>query len=789
MKGFNILIVDDNKNNLFTLRTLIHEHIDVRVIEADSGQAALDLVVEESVDLIILDVQMPELDGFETAQLLRAWQKTQHVPIVFLTAAYKSEEFQQKGFEIGAVDYLTKPINAAQLIYKIKGYLRFIELERNYNRLLEDKVAERTAELAHLSQRYQLILESAGDGIFGVDLEGKTTFISPDAARMLGYTPDELNGVCLHDVTHYAKQDCTPYPREECPFCNTIQDGKVRRGEDEVFWRKDGIPFPIEYIVAPASQEQQITGIVVAFRNIVERKKAEAELRLAKKNAEQANSAKSRFLANMSHELRTPLNAIIGYSEMLNEEAEESGQEDYCVDLKKISSAGKHLLGLINDVLDISKIEAGKMSLDIQTFELTQLVGEILGTIQPLAEKKGNTLTVEIAESIGTVRADPTKVRQILLNLLSNAAKFTKKGRICLKVTQSPLRENGDENEQEWITLSVADDGIGMTPEQQRKIFLPFTQADGSTTRKYGGTGLGLAISRKFAEMMGGGISVTGEFGKGSSFDVRLPAIVTPEKIQSARAATEAAAKTAEGNGCIVLLVSDNAAKGESLSAFLSALGYTIGFAADIEEGVKLAIKLRPNAIILDMESINTRMMIPKLKKMTALEELPVIMVSARDEQILVPGVTELLVKPVSHEQIAEALRKCCPNNSRLPLVMVIDDDEVTRRVTAQMLIRKDWRVFKCENGRMALEHMTDRPPELIVLDLMMPDMDGFEFLTHVRSQETWFKIPVIVVTGMKLNTEQSLRLQGQVTAVFHKGIYDIDEFLAQVRKQHPGEN
>ncbi|MCP4700379.1 MAG: response regulator [Gammaproteobacteria bacterium] len=783
-----ILIVDDNQNNLFTLHTLIHEHIDVRVIEADSGQAALDVLAKDSVDLIILDVQMPELDGFETARLFRAWQKTRHIPIVFLTAAYKSDEFRKKGFEIGAVDYLTKPIDADQLIYKIRGYLRFIELERNYSRKLEEKVAERTAELAYLSQRYQLILESVGDGIFGVDLEGKTTFINPDAAGMLGYLPDELIGLYLHDVMHYARRDCTPYPREECPFCTTIRDGKARRGEDEVFWRKDGVSFPVEYIATPIRKERQMTGIVVSFRDISERKKNETELHLAKKNAEEANSAKSRFLANMNHELRTPLNAIIGYSDMLLEEAEESGQEDSSSDLKRINNAGKHLLGLISDVLDISKIEAGKMALDIASFELAQLVEETLGTVRPLMEKNENRLTVELAESLGAMRADATKVRQILLNLLSNAAKFTQNGHIILEVKREAFRKNGDKDEQEYFNFSVADNGLGMTPEQQRKVFQPFTQADGSATRKYGGTGLGLAISRKFLEMMGGDINVNSEFGKGSSFDVQLPARVSPEKIQSARAVKEAAEEISAG-GCIVLLISDDAAEGENLRTFLSEQGYTAGIAGDVEEGVKLAFKLRPDAIILDTSDGNPRTLTSKLKKTAILEDVPVIMISAQDDQALAPGVAELLAKPVSHERIAEVLWKYRADNCGLPLAMVIDDDNASRNVIAKILKAAGWRAFKCESGRVALDHMTDRRPRLIVLDLMMSDIDGLEFLTHVRNQETWFKIPVIVITGMDLNPEQTLRLQGQAKNIFHKGNYDLDEFLTQVREVHPDEN
>ncbi len=378
-ESLNILIVDDNQNNLFTLHTLINEHINAQIFEAQSGVIALQILLCEKIDLIILDVQMPEMDGFETAQLIRSRKKTQHIPIVFLTAAYKSEEFKQKGFAIGAADYLTKPIDAPQLISRIKSYLRFIEQERQHNQELERKVQERTAELleanqklkqeiqerkqiekklqeAHdqleqrvqertaelsatnqqlkteinerklveaalerLSRQTQLILECAGEGIFGLNLEGDTLLVNPAAAKMLGYEVDELMGRNQHSIIHHTKKDGTPYPVKECPINAALRDRNSYHRDDEIFWRKDGSCFAVEYMTTPIIEQDKITGAVVTFRDISERKQAEAALQEAKSAAENAravaeaaNLSKSQFLANMSHELRTPLNAIIG---------------------------------------------------------------------------------------------------------------------------------------------------------------------------------------------------------------------------------------------------------------------------------------------------------------------------------------------------------------------------------------------------------------------------------------------------------------------------------------------
>jgi hypothetical protein len=276
--------------------------------------------------------------------------------------------------------------------------------------------------------------------------------------------------------------------------------------------RKDGALVDVEILGVPVAVDGEQLGLMGLYHDIT-------ELLQARRDAEAANSAKSQFLANMSHELRTPLNAIIGYSEMLQEEVADLGQTALVPDLGKIHTAGRHLLALINDVLDLSKIEAGKMELLLEDFDVQAMVDEVATTVRPLIDKNSNRLEVHCPPEVGGMRGDLTKVRQMLLNLLSNASKFTSDGRIDLEVARE--RDHGEEE----VVFRVRDTGIGMTPEQQQRVFEAFSQAEASTSRKFGGTGLGLAISKRFCEMMGGGIELESEPGKGSTFTIRLPTV------------------------------------------------------------------------------------------------------------------------------------------------------------------------------------------------------------------------------------------------------------------------
>jgi signal transduction histidine kinase/DNA-binding response OmpR family regulator len=498
----------------------------------------------------------------------------------------------------------------------------------------------------------------------------------------------------------------------------------------------------------------------------------------ARDAAESANRTKSTFLANMSHELRTPMNAIIGYSEMLIEEAEDLGQDDFVPDLQKIRNAGKHLLALINDVLDLSKIEAGKMTIYLEDFRPAEMINDVVGTIHPLLEKNANRLDVQVADDLGEMRADLTKVRQTLFNLLSNASKFTEKGVITLSANRIPS-ERGDR-----IRFSVSDTGIGMSEEQLGRLFQAFTQADASTTRKYGGTGLGLVISRKFCQMMGGDIAVESRAGVGTTFTVDLPAEVHEATEEIPVAASEIQSpKSKIQNQKTVLVIDDDPDAADLMARALERSGFATLRASKGAEGIELARTKKPDAITLDvmMPGMDGWSVLSVLKGDPATAKIPVVMVTMLQDRRLgfALGADDFLTKPVD----AEKLRNVIAKHSGAPRsqVLVVEDDPASRDMLTRMLQKEKLEVLAAENGSAALEVLATKRPTLILLDLMMPVMDGFEFLRILKSEPQLAGIPVVIVTAKDLTAADRERLDGSVQAIIQKGAIERDKLLREV--------
>jgi signal transduction histidine kinase/CheY-like chemotaxis protein len=503
---------------------------------------------------------------------------------------------------------------------------------------------------------------------------------------------------------------------------------------------------------------------------------------------EVANRHKSEFLASMSHELRTPLNAIIGYSEMLQEEVHDLGQPALVPDLVKINTAGKHLLELINGVLDLSKIEAGKMELHLERFDVGALVEEIGAVVQPLADRRGNSLVTWCAPDAGQMRADQTKLRQALFNLLANACKFTEGGTISLEVRREWMPERYGHG----MLFEVTDTGIGMTPEQLGRLFQEFSQVDATAARRHGGTGLGLALSRRLCRLMGGDITVRSEPGRGSRFTITLPVEVedlprlpaagpAPEIVLPAVAEPGGAA--AGGGGGTVLVIDDEPAVREIVRRILSREGYRVATAAGGEEGLRLARRLAPDVITLDvlMPGLDGWAVLAALKSDPALADTPVVILTIVEEKNLgyALGAAEYLVKPLDRDRLVEVIRRHRPERPML----VVDDDAELRQLLRRVLEREGYEVLEAPNGAVALARARERTPGLVLLDLVMPEMDGFEFLERFRREEAWQGVPVVVVSARQLTGEDRARLAGAVQRVIDKGDHRGERLVREIRE------
>ena len=615
------------------------------------------------------------------------------------------------------------------------------------------------------------------------------------------YDADDRLVICnshYREMFSYGLDQVVPGMRFEQIVRSSVERGEIENAHDRDDWlahRLEQHRDPGEAHVQRRSDgrwvriSERLTangGVVATYTDITELKRREAELaslvqelELARDAANEASRTKSSFLANMSHELRTPLNAIIGVTEMLHEDAVDDKRTDEFEPLERVLRAARHLLALINDILDLSKIEAGKMDIHVESFAVAPLIDDVVQTTHTIAVKNGNTTRVQCAADIGTMRADQTRIRQALLNLASNANKFTEKGVVTFRAS----REIADGRD--WVTIAVSDTGIGLTPEQMSKLFKDFVQADASTTRKYGGTGLGLAISRRFCQMMGGDITVSSEAGRGSTFTIRLPvdaqaiALSGPEPDQDHAAQRP---DTFRGSRPI-LVVDDDQTVRETMQRHLVREGFSVVTASGGKQALELARELLPAAITLDviMPDIDGWTVLAAIKGDPALADIPVILMTIVDEKNrgFALGATDYMVKPVDRDRLGAVLRGIVGTAG--DRVLLVDDDAAIRRSMRHALEKGRWEVDEAEDGLMALERLAHGRPDIILLDLVMPRMDGFEFLVELRARAQWRDIPVLVVTAKDLSREERDRLNGDVTRVLQKGAIQLDALLQEI--------
>ncbi|GAB61912.1 MAG: response regulator [Candidatus Jettenia sp.] len=496
---------------------------------------------------------------------------------------------------------------------------------------------------------------------------------------------------------------------------------------------------------------------------------------------EAANKAKSEFLANMSHELRTPLNAIIGFSEVLRDELCGDLNEEQMGFVKDIHSSGQHLLQMINDILDLSKIESGKLELKYEEFEIGKAMEEVLTTLKGLANKKSLTVETVIHNPAERLFADHVKFKQILYNLLSNAIKFTsEKGKIIIRTDTGK-----DENEKDFIDVKVTDTGIGIAPEDYSKIFVEFKQVDSSVSRKYEGTGLGLALSKRLVELHGGKIGFESKLGVGSTFYFVLPKnpFIQPRSVKKGAFLQEGSADRE-----LVLVVEDDPKTSELLCIFLHNAGYRTITAFDGEDALQKARQYRPFAITLDV-------MLPKkdgwevlkeLKEDNEVKDIPVLVVSiVNDKDIgFGLGATDYLCKPVSRNELLSKLTSYgLPPvvNSAHTKVLIIDDEPKSVELLTTLLASEGYEVLKAYGGKEGIDKVFQCKPDLILLDLLMPEINGFDVIEKLKISPETGAIPIIVITAKDLTQEDKEKLNHCVSLVVRKGTYSRERFLKDI--------
>jgi PAS domain S-box-containing protein len=656
---------------------------------------------------------------------------------------------------------------------------------------LELRVQERTADLARANDELKktttlqrAILDSANYSIVSTDAHGVIQTFNAAAERWLGYMPHEVVGrqtpVRFHDLNELAARQAELGEELGMP----IEGGfevlvtRARCGTTEerewTYVRRDGSRFPVLLSVTALHDDAgTVAGFLTVASDITERKRVEEELRRVMASAEAANRAKSEFLANMSHELRTPLNSVIGFTNLLlkNKAGNLRGQD--LTFLERVLDNGKHLLKLINEVLDLAKVEAGRMQLELGTLSLGDLVHSTLAALEGQLRGKNVRLVAELPERIAPLETDAGKLKQVLINLVGNAIKFTERGTVTVRVETDPADERP-------LALDVIDTGIGIPADKLHSIFDAFHQGDASTTRQYGGTGLGLTIARSLCKLLGYGIEVHSRVGYGSMFRVvlgekdeqappRPPGLSLTKEIMLR---AEKVTRLEDLRGKRVLIIDDDSDSRILLTQYIEDCGCRVLAVDGGEQGLPLAQQFHPDLIVLDlmMPGMNGWDVLKALKAHPTLSEVPVVVVSivARENRGTILGAVDFLDKPVSREALHAILRRNL--ESRQGRALVVDDNADARRLMSLYLQEEGFETCEAVNGLDALERLERFDADLVILDLTMPVMDGLAFLDALRRDSRHLRLPVVVVTAKDLTPQEVERLGKDGSVVLRKG-------------------
>jgi len=763
----DILAVDDREENLLAIESIIDTD-EINLIKALSGNDALGLMFDYDFALVLMDVQMPGMDGFETAELMRGSDKTRHIPIIFLTAINKEKKHIFRGYDAGAVDYIFKPFEPDILLSKVNV---FIDLYRQRNTLeeltrkLESTISELISSREQLKlseEKYKDIFENANEGIFILKKQ-KIIFHNPKTEeilagenqrrlknRFLEYVHPEFQHML--ETEHFAKLKIKTHDKRTAI--------KIVTDSEEIKW--------IEINSVNINWEGE-NAILNFISDISERKQAEEDIKRAKNLAEQASRTKSEFLANMSHEIRTPLNGIIGMTELvllskLDEEQKER--------IEAVKYSGESLLDIINDILDISKIEARKLELDSIKFSLRGVIEKVL---RPLASKtaaKNVELILDIQHKLhDTYIGDPVRLRQILFNLLGNAIKFTHEGEVKLAVSSSKKEGN-----QVALEFSITDTGIGIPEDKIGNLFKSFSQADNSTSRKFGGTGLGLVISRSLVEMMGGKLDVKSveDIGSTFSFDINLQKSTAPEKHSD----TELLPQLVDKH---FLIVDDNQTNRKILSGLLDHLHIQYQLAEDgsiaYEKILRQGESKNPFDIILldyHMPVLDGLEMAELLKRENKINPPPAIVLLSSDDvniqrsKLGEYGINRYMIKPIFRNELIKVLNEMVSFNSgqSAPIkvyaqkqnntlgkrynILLVEDNLINQKLANGLLRNLGCEVTIADNGKKAVDILSDNSYDIIFMDIQMPEMDGYEATGIIRDREKIKGIhtPIIAMTA-----------------------------------------